>query len=113
MKRMTQILFLGLILSASSVALAGQDHYRNGHDVYHGNQRHNAQQYARHHDRRHGQRHAVRHDRLARRHSHRGRYCHDWHPRGYVAPYVRYGYNSPGLVIVYGPGSGLYISGGR
>lgn len=113
MKRMTQIFFLGLILSVSSVAMAGQDRHRNGHDVYYGDQRHNAHQYERHHDRRHGRRHYVRSERHARRHSHHGRYCHDWHPRGYVAPHVRYGYDRPGLVIVYGPRTGLYIGGGR
>jgi len=113
MKRMTQILSLGLLLSISSVALAGQG---NDHDGYYGGQHRythqNSRYNDRHHDRR-GHRHYVKNHRHAHRHSHHGHYCYDWHPRGYVAPAVRYGYNSPGLVIVYQPRTGLYIDGGR
>lgn len=111
MKRMTQILTLGLLLSISSVALAGRGNDRNHHDGYHGGQRHSTHHYDRHHGR-HGHRHHAKHNRHARRHSHHGRYCHDGHPRGYVAPRVRYGYSSPGVVLFYQPDTGLYIEGG-
>lgn len=127
MKRMTQILSLGLLLSISSVALAGQGNDRHGHDGYYGNtggQRHNARQSDRHNNRhndrnnqrhysKHGRdnRHYVENQRHAHRHSHQGRYCHDWHPRGYVAPRMYSGYSRPGMVIVYQPNAGLYIRG--
>ncbi len=111
MKRMTQILTLGLLLSISSVALAGGGKDRNHHDGYHGGQHHNTHHYDRHHGRQ-GHRHYAKHNRHARRHSHHGRYCNDWHPHGYVAPRVRYGYSSPGLVFVYQPNTGLYIESG-
>lgn len=129
MKRTTRILFLGLLLSISTVALAGKGHDRDGPDGYYGysggqhhNARHNShynrhyndrydrRHYAKHH--RHGNRHYVNHRRHARRHSHYGHYCYDWHPRGYVAPYARYGYIGPGLVIDYRPGVRLHIGGG-
>jgi len=129
MKRMTQILSLGLLLSISSVALAGQGNDRHGNGGYYGNsggQHHNVRQndrYSRHNDRddhrqysihdRYGNRHYVENNRYARRHSHQGRYCYDWHPRGYVAPRMRYGYSGPGLVFVYQPNAGLYIHGGN
>jgi len=107
MKRLIPVLLFGLLLSISSIALADRGHNRN--HGYQGDQRHHTHQY----DRRHDHRHYVRHDRHARRHLHNGRYCYDWHPRGYVAPVVRYAYSAPGLVIVYEPGPGLYIAGGR
>jgi hypothetical protein len=129
MKRMTQILSLGLLLSVSSVALAGQNNDRNSHDGYYDNssrQHHNARQNDhynnRHNDRddrrqyskhSHGNRHYVENKRHAHQHSQHGRYCYDWHPRGYVAPRMRYGYNRPGLVIVYQPSAGLYINSGH
>lgn len=128
MKRMTRILFLGVLLSISTVALAGKGNDRNGHDGYSdnsGRQHHNARHddhYNRHHDdrydrrhyskhHRHGNRHYVNNRRHARRHSHHGRRCYDWHPHGYVAPRMRYGYSGPGLVIVYQPIVGLHIDG--
>jgi len=126
MKRMTQILSLGLLLSISSVALAGQGNGRNNHDGYNGGQHQNTHQNDRynnyHNDRdnyrsysKHGQghRHYTQNHRYARRHAHQGRYCYAWHPYGYVAPRVRYGYSNPGLVIVYQPSAGLYIGGGH
>ena len=116
MKRMTQILSLGLLLSISSIALAGQGHGRNGHDGYSGGQRHNSHQNERYDNRNHyryANRYYVANSRYAPRHLHHGRYCYDWHPYGYAAPVVRYGYRSPGLVIVYQPNTGLYIDGGH
>lgn len=114
MKRTTQIIFFGLALFISSVALAGQGHGRHDQRGYHGDQRHHAQRYDRHHDRRHhGRRHVARYAGHAPRHLHHGRYCNVWHPHGYVAPRVRYGYGDPGLVIVYRQGAGLYITGGH
>ena len=129
MRRMTRILSLGLLLSISTVALAGKGNDRNGHDGYydnsgrqhhntrrddhynrHRNDRHDRRHYAKHH--RHGNRHHVNNRRHARRHSHRGHYCYDWHPRGYVSPRMRYGYIGPGLVIDYRPRVGFHISGG-
>ena len=121
MKRMTQILSLGLLLSVSSLALAGGSHDRNHRDGYYGQQDHHAGQnghynkhkkhrkHSKHHRR---DQHYVNNHRHARRHSHHGRYCHDWHPRGYVERRVQYGYSNPGLVIVYQPREGLYIGGG-
>jgi len=117
MKRMTQILSLGLLLTISSVALAGHGNDRNGHDGYYGNS--GTQHYSARDDRRqysnHGydNRYYVQNRHHARRHAHYGRACYAWHPRGYVAPRMRYGYNSPGLVIVYQPRTGLYIEGGH
>jgi len=108
MKRVTQILFFGLLLSISSMALADKGHGRNGNEGYYGDRGQHSHQYDRN-----DRRHYVRNDRHARRHLHNGRYCYDWHPRGYVAPRVRYAYNTPGLVIVYEPRAGLYIAGGR
>ena len=114
MKRMTQIFFLGLLLSISSLALAGQDHNRNGHRGYQGDQRHHTHRHDRHDNRRHdGHRHYVRYARHAPGHFHHGRYCDAWHARGYVAPVVHYGYREPGLVIVYQPGAGIYLGAGR
>jgi hypothetical protein len=116
MKRMTQILSLGLLLSISSVALAGGGNGRNDHDGYNGEQYRNTHQNDRYDDRhndRKGHRHYVNNNRHARRHSHQGHYCNNWHPRGYVAPRMHYGYSSSGLVIVYQPNAGLYIGGGR
>ncbi len=114
MKRMTQILFFGLLLSISSAVLAGQGHDRHENRGYHGDQRHHAHHYDRHDNRRHnGHRHYVRYVRPAPGHTHHGRYCNTWHPRGYVGPIVRYGYSDPGLVIVYQQGAGLYLGGGR
>ena len=129
MKRMTRILSLGLLLSLSTVAMAGKGNDRNGHDGYYdnsGRQHHNARHddrynghrkghydrhhYAKHH--RHGNRHYAKNKRHARRHSHHGYYCNDWHPRGYVAPRTHYRYGGPELVIVYQPTTGLYIEGG-
>lgn len=125
MKRMTQLLSLGLLLSISSVALAGQGNDRHGHDGYYGHtggQRHNARQNERHNNRhshrddhrhhsRHGHdsRHHMETQRHAHRHSYQGRYCYAWHPRGYIAPRMHPGYSRPGLVIVYQPDAGLYI----
>jgi len=127
MKRAIQILSLGLLLSISSFTLAGGGHDRDHRDGYYGGQHRHANQHIRynknrkhgkkhrkhamHH--RHGNRHYVKNHRHARRHSHHGRYCYNWHPRGYVAPVVHYGYSSPGLVVVYQPGERLYIGGGR
>ena len=140
MKRMTQILSLGLLLSLSTIALAGGGHDRNHRDGYYDGQyrhasndvrygkhlrkhskhhRHGKRHYVKHH--RHGKRHYVKHSRHAgrnshrhsQRHSHRGRYCYDWHPRGYVAPRMHYGYSSPGVVIIYEPREGLFIGAGR
>lgn len=127
MKRMTQILSFGLLLSISTVALAQKGYDRNGYDGYyensgrqhhsarrndqyyrHHNHRHDRRHYAKHH--RHGNRHYVKNWRHARRHSHHGHYCYDRHPRGYVVP-RRYGYGGPGLVISYEPRAGLYIGG--
>jgi len=115
MKRMTQILSLGLLLTISSVALAGHGNDRNGHDGYYGNsgaQHYNARddhrQYSNHG---HHNRYYVQNRHHARRHSHYGRACYAWHPRSYVAPRMRYGYSGPGLVIVYQPRTGLYIDG--
>ena len=114
MKRMTHILFLGLVLSISSVALAGQGHDRNDNRGYYGDQRHHVHRHNRHDNRRYvDRRYVVRYANPAPVHYHHGRYCHDWHPNGYVAPAVRYGYGGPGLVIVYQSGSGLYLGGGR
>ena len=116
MKRMTQILSLGLLLSISSVALADRGNDRNDHGGYSGGQHRNNHQNYRHADRRYyrsGQRHYVNDYRYAPRHSHHGHYCYDWHPYGYAAPVVSYGYRSPGLVIVYQPRAGLYIDGGH
>ena len=134
MRRMTRILSLGVLLSISTVALAGKGNDRNGHDGYydnsggqhqndrynrhrndryddgynrHHNDRYDRRKYSKHH--RHGNRHYVNNGRHGRRHGHHGR---DWYPRGYVAPRVRYGYSAPGLVIVYQPGAGLHIGGG-
>jgi len=116
MKRMTQILSLGLLLSISSVALAGHGNDRNGHDGYYGNsgaQHYNARDNHRQYSNRgYNNRYYGANGHHARRHSHHGRYCYDWHPRGYVAPRMRYGYSSPGLVLVYQPGAGLYIRDG-
>ena len=128
MRRMTRILSLGLLLSISTVALAGKGNDRIDYDGYydnsgrqhhnarhdnhyngHRNDRHDRRHYAKHH--RHGNRHHVNNRRHARRHSHHGHYCYDWHPRGYVAPRMRYGYSGPGLLIDYRPGIGLYIGG--
>jgi len=113
MKRITQIFFFGLVLSISSVALAGQDHDRNEHRGYYGDQRHHAHQHDRNFNRRDGHRHIVRHAGHAPGHFHHGRLCNAWHPRSYVAPVVRYGYGDPGLVIVFQPGAGLYLGAGR
>lgn len=114
MKRMTQILSLGLLLSISTLAFAGHGddrNHRKGHyDGHHHYARHSDRHYSKR--RHHGKRHHVKNHRHARRHSHHGRYCHDWHPRGYIAPRVVYGYSSPGLVIVYEPSAGIYIGGG-
>ena len=129
MKRMTRILSLGLLLSISTVALAGKGNDRNGHDGYYDNSdrqhhnarhddrynryrndRHDRRHYAKHH--RHGNRHYVNNKRHARRHSHHGYYCYDRHPRGYVAPRLRYSYSGPEFVIVYQPSAGLYVRGG-
>jgi len=110
MKRLVQILFLGLLLSSASAALADRGHDRDGHR---GGHRHHAHQYDRHGHRHDGHRHHARHDRHARRHWHHDRYCYDRHPRGYAAPFVQYGYAGPGFVIVYGPDTGLYLGGGR
>ena len=129
MKRMARIMYLGLLLSISTVALAGKGNDRNGHDGYYDNaggqhrNAHRSDHYSRHHNDRHDRRHVSRHHRhgnrhyvnnrrYARRHSHHGYYCFDWHPRGYIAPRVRYGYGGPGLVIDYRPGVGLHIGGG-
>ena len=120
MKRMTQVLALGLLLSASTVALAGNGNDRNHRDGYYDGQHHHASQnvrYNKHHRQHskhhhHGNRHYAKNNRHARRHSHHGRYCYDWHPRGYVVPRMHYGYSSPGLVIDYQPREGLYIGGG-
>ena len=114
MKRMTQMLLLGLLLSISSAVLAGQGHDRYGNRGYHGDQR----QHDHHHDcwdshRHSGHHRNVRYARQAPGHIHHGRYCNAWHPRGYVAPLVRYGYGNPGFVIVYQQGAGLYLGGGR
>jgi len=112
MKRMTQVLFLGLLLSVSSAVLAGQGRDRDDHRGYHGHhgdQRHHAQR----HDRHDNRRHYVRYVRPAPGHFHHGRYCNAWHPRGYAAPVVAYGYGENGLVIVYQPGVELYLGGGR
>ena len=108
MKRMTQILVVGLSLSISSVALAGGGKHGKHDEGYHGGQHQNVH----HYDRQHGHRHYAKHKGHARRHSHHGRYCNDWHPRGYVAPRVHYAYSGPGLLIVYQPDTGLYIEGG-
>lgn len=114
MKRMTPILFLGLLLSISSAALAGQGHGRDDHRGHHGDRRHQAHQHGHHHDRRHdGHPHIVRYAGRAPGHFHHGRFCGDWHSRGYVAPLVRYGYHDPGVVIVYQRGAGIYVAGGR
>lgn len=113
MKRMTQVLFLGLLLSVSSVALAGHDHDRDGRRGHHGDRNHHAHQYDRRGDRRHNGHHHARYVNHAPRHSHHGRYCNAWHPRGYVTPVVRYGYGEPGLVIIYQPDAGLYLGAGR
>ena len=115
MKRMTQILSLGLLLSVSTVALAKGGHERNQHDGYYdGQNRHTKQnvRYNNHNHHRHGDRYYTKNNRHARRHSQHGHDCYDWHPRGYVTPRVHYGYSSPGLVIVYQPREGLYIGGG-
>lgn len=129
MRRMTRILFLGVLLSISTVALAGKGNDRNGHDGYYdysGGQQNNARHdddYNRHHNdrydrrhyskyHRHGNRHYVNNRRHARRHSHHGRHCYDRYPRGCVAPHVRYGYSGPGLVIDYRSSAGLHIGGG-
>jgi len=123
MKRTTRILSLGLLLSISSAALAGEgdrhdgyygnsgeQHHGTRQDVhynsYHNDRRHNSK----HH--RHGKRHYVSNKRHARRHSHHDRYCYDRHPRAYVAPRAHYGYRSPSLEIVYQQGAGFYIGGG-
>ena len=129
MKRMTRILSLGLLLSISTVALAGKGNDRNGHDGYYDNSgrqhqnarhndhynsyrsdRHDHRHYAKH--KRHGNRHYVNNRRHARRHSHHGRHCYNRYPRGYVTPHVRYGYSGPGLVIEYRSSAGLHIGGG-
>ena len=129
MRRMTRILSLGVLLSISTVALAGKGNDRNGHDGYydnsggqhqnarhgdgynrHHNDRYDRRHYSKHH--RHGNRHYVNNRRHARRHSHHGQHCYDWYPRGYVVPRMRYGYNGPGLVIDYRSGAGLHIGGG-
>jgi len=115
MKRMTRILSLGLLLSISTVAMAGKGNDRNGYDGYHdnsGGQHHNARYDRRHYSKYkgHGNRHYVSNKRLARRHSHHGYYCYDRHPRGYVAPRAYYRYGGPEVVIVYQPRTGLYIS---
>ncbi len=127
MKRMTQILSLGLLLSISSVALAERGNDRNNYGGNYGGQHYNSYQYDRHdnyrnyrdgrrqysrHDR-YGRRHYVNNNRYAPRHLHQGRYCYDWHPYGYVAPRVRYGYSVPGLVIGIRPNVGIYIGDGR
>jgi Ni/Co efflux regulator RcnB len=130
MKRMARVLSLGLLLSISTVAMAGKGNDRNGHDGYYDNsdrQHHNARyderynghrkdrydrrHYAKHY--RHGNRHYVKNKRYARRHSHHGYYCYDWHPRGYVAPRRHYRYGGPEFMIVYQPRTGLYIDGGH
>lgn len=114
--RITQILSLGLLLSISSFALAGQGRDRNDHGGHYGGQYHNTHQndrYGDRHQHRNDHRHYVTNHRHARRHLHQGRYCYEWHPNGYIAPVVRYGYHSPGLVIVYQPSSGLYIGSGH
>lgn len=114
MKRMTQLFLLGLALSISSVALAGQDRNRNDHRGYYGDQRHHAHQHDRDFDRRRdSHRHHVRHAVHAPGHFHRGRLCNEWHSHRYVTPVVRYGYGDSGLVIVYRPGAGLYLGAGR
>jgi len=113
MKRMTQVLLFGLLLSISSIALADRGHDRNGHDGHHGNRGHHAYQYDGRRDHRPRHRHDAYYYRPAPRHLHHGRYCHDWHPRGYVAPRSVYAYREPGLVIVLDPRTGLYISSGR
>ena len=129
MRRMTRILSLGVLLSISTVALAGKGNDRNGHDSYydnsggqhqnarhddyynrHHNDRYDRRHYSKHH--RHGNRHYVNNRRHARRHSHHGHHCYDWHPRGYVAPRMHYRYSGPGLVIDYRSGAGLHIGGG-
>jgi hypothetical protein len=115
MKRMTQILTLGLLLSISSAALAGRGNDRNDYDGYYGGQRHNSYQNHRYDNYRndHGaRRHHVQNNRYARRHSHQHRYSYARYPYGYVVPRVRYGYSNPGLVIVYRPSAGLYIGDG-
>ena len=119
---MTRILFLGVLLSISTVALAGKGNDRNGHDGYydnsgrqhhndydnrHYNNRYERRHYSKHH--RHGKRHYVNNRRHARRHSHHGYYRH---PRGYVASRVQYRYGGPELVIVYQPSVGFHIDGG-
>ena len=129
MRRMTRILSLGVLLSISTVALAGKGNDRNGHDGYydssggqHQNARHNDQyngyrndrydrrHYSKHHN--HGNRHYVNNKRHARRHSHHGYVCYDWHPRGFVAPRMQYRYIGPELVIVYQPSVGFHIGDG-
>ena len=129
MKRMTRILFLGVLLSISTVTLAGKGNNRNGHDGYYdnsggqhqnarrddhynryNNDRYDRRHYSKHH--RHGNRHYVNSRRHARRHSHPDYQCRDWYPRGYVAPRMRYGYSGPGLVIDYRSRAGLHIGGG-
>lgn len=128
MKRVIRILSLGLLLSISTVALAGKDHDRNGHDGYYdnsGRQHHGARHdshYKPYRDHRNHRRHYAKHyqgnrqymniRRHARRHSHHGYYCYDRHPHGYVPPRMHYSYSGPELVIVYQPGSGLHIGGG-
>lgn len=130
MRRMTRILSLGVLLSISTVALAGKNNDRNGHDGYYdnsgrqhhtarhndydnrhyNNDRYDRRHYSKHH--RYGKRHYVNNKRHARRHSHHGYRCYDWHPRGYVAPRVQYRYGGPELVIVYQPSVGFHIGGG-
>jgi len=113
MKRMTQIFSLGLLLSVSTFALAGNGHDRNHRDGYYDAQRHHVSQNVRYSHHRQHSKHHQHGNRHARRHSHHGRYCNDWHPRGYVAPRMHYGYSNPGLVIVYQPRQGFYIGGGH
>ena len=119
MKRMIQILSLGLLLSVSTVALAKGGHDRNHRDGYSdGQYRHASQnvrykhhrQHSKHH--RHGDRRHVKNNRHTRRYSHHGRYCYDWHPRGYVESRPHHGYSSSGLVMVYQPSEGLYLGVG-
>ncbi|MDH4021472.1 MAG: hypothetical protein OEU84_17915 [Xanthomonadales bacterium] len=129
MRRMTRILSLGLLLSISTVALAGKGNDRNGHDGYyrdagghhhsarhydrgyrHHNNRYDRRHYSKHH--RHGKRHYAHNKHRIRRHSRHNHHCYDWYPCGYVPPHVRYRYIGPGLVIDYRSGAGLHIGGG-
>jgi hypothetical protein len=107
MKRMTQVLFVGLLLSISTIALADKGHDRYGHHGRHDNRGPHAYRYDRHPGHRTGHGYYVNNHRPAPRHLHHGRYCYDWHPRRV------YAYRDPGLVIVIDPRTGLHISGGR